>query len=230
MVDGATLSPRARRREANLSRILDEAMAMVTSEGFAALSMNKLAGACDYTPGALYRYFDSKDALYSALVDQVLAEIQQALTAAVSAEPAERPFVRLFALTHAYRRFSVDHPNKFGLIAMSMAAPQIILESAQSTDPVVSRIISLLSPIAEALATAMSSGALHEGPVQERTIVFFSAVQGILLLRKQSRVAPDLLDLDRLSTLATRTLLLGWGADSAAVDAALEEARSGGPS
>jgi hypothetical protein len=62
------------------------------------------------------------------------------------------------------------------------------------------------------------------------TIVFFGAVQGVLLLRKQARVAPGLLDLDRLSTVAVRTLLLGWGADPAAVDAAFEEARSGGPS
>ena len=56
-------TPRARRRDANLARILDAAMELVAGGGLEALSMGRLAAAVDYTPGALYRYFPSKDAL-----------------------------------------------------------------------------------------------------------------------------------------------------------------------
>ncbi len=205
-------------------------MEMVTKGGFASLSMNKLADACDYTPGALYRYFDSKDALYSALVDRVLEDIHGAMSVAIARHPEDRPFARLFALVRAYRRYSVDHPHEFGLIAMTMADPEVLLTRPETTDPVVSRIITVLSPIAEALTVAQESQALGRGPVQERTVILFGAVQGVLQLRKQTRIAPGLLDLEHLSSLAVRTLLLGWGAEEAAVDAALEEARGGGPS
>jgi AcrR family transcriptional regulator len=205
-------------------------MEMVTEGGLASLSMNKLADGCDYTPGALYRYFDSKDALYGALVERVLNEIHETLASALEDVPNEAPFARLFTLVKAYRRFSVEHPNKFGLLAMSMAQPQVLLNTKESTEPVVSSIQRVLGLIAGPLAQAEMLGLLPSGEIHERTLIFFSAVQGVVQLRKQARIAPALLDIDRLSAATVRTLLLGWGADPVAVTTAYEEARSGGPS
>jgi len=212
-----------RRREANLGRILDQAMEMVAGGGFASLSMNKLADAVDYTPGALYRYFDSKDALFGALVDRILGEIRGLLESTASEVPIEQPLVRIFALTQAYRRFSIDETNKFSLLAMSMAEPYVLLSTADSTDPVVHSIAATLSPLADALSAAETAGLLEPGLAHERTILVFSSVQGVVQLRKQARIAPALLDLTRLSVSVVRTLLLGWGARAAAVDAAYEE-------
>ena len=63
---------------AKIERILEAAMEMVAEGGFDALSMARLADAVDYTPGALYRYFRSKDALYAALVSQVIGQGERA--------------------------------------------------------------------------------------------------------------------------------------------------------
>jgi len=212
-------------------------MEMVAEGGFGSLSMNKLADAVDYTPGALYRYFDSKDALYGALVDRILGEIRILLLTTAEKVPEDQPFVRIFALTQAYRRFSIDETNKFSLLAMSMAEPYVLLQTADSTEPVVHSIAATLSPLADALSAAETRGLLHPGLAHERTILVFSSVQGVVQLRKQARVAPALLDLVRLSVSVVRTLLVGWGAEAAAVDAAYEEVvalglagRSGGPS
>ena len=52
-------------------------MEMVVEGGFDTLSVNKLAAACDYTPGALYRYFRSKDALMIALVARAIRQFHK---------------------------------------------------------------------------------------------------------------------------------------------------------
>ncbi len=230
------LSPRARRREANLARILDTAMESIVEGGFGALSMNKLAEAVDYTPGALYRYFDSKDALLSALVNRILEEVGERLAEA-AAPVADNPLARVVALTQAYRAFSVEAPHKFGLLSMSLAEPRVLLQSPEAAGPVVGTFVSTLSPMADALRDAVEASLLEEGDPLERTLLVFTAVQGVLSLRKQARYAPQLLDVDRLSGLSVRTLLGAWGADAEALDAAFEKvdalgltARSGGPS
>lgn len=212
-------SPRERRRETVVARILDTAMETVTSLGFGALSMNKLADAVDFTPGALYRYFDSKDALLSSLVNRILVEVNGRVAAAVL-EAGDEPFARIFALVRAYRSFAVEEPHKFGLLAMSMAEPRVLLGTQEAADPVVRSIVSVLSPLADALGSAAAAGKLGPGDPLERTLVLFSAIQGALQLQKQARIAPEIIDVDRLSTQAVRTLLLGWGADARAVDAA----------
>jgi AcrR family transcriptional regulator len=201
-------------------------MESVTADGLGALSMNKLADAVDFTPGALYRYFDSKDALLSALVSRVLDELNARLAGAVTTGD---PYVRVFELARAYRRFAAEEPHKFGLIAMSMAEPRVLLGTPASTEPVVRSIVSALTPLADAIGAAE----LSSGDAFERTLVMFSAIQGALLLRKQARMAPELIDVDRLITEAVRALLCGWGADSDAVDKArrkviARERRAGG--
>ena len=89
-------TPRERRREATLARILDAALDLVVEGGFDALSMNRLARETDFTPGALYRYFDSKQALLEQIVRTYAG---RALTAPaeIPTEPSLQQGLRLAA-------------------------------------------------------------------------------------------------------------------------------------
>jgi len=60
-------TPAERRKKAQESRILDAALELVGEEGIDALSIKGIAERADYSPGALYRYFASKDELVAAL-------------------------------------------------------------------------------------------------------------------------------------------------------------------
>ncbi|MFZ5443363.1 MAG: TetR/AcrR family transcriptional regulator [Myxococcota bacterium] len=216
-------TPRARRHDANVGRILDAAMELVVSGGLEALSMGRLADAVDYTPGALYRYFPSKDALLAGLVAQVLDEAKAALEAAEARLPkGAYPLTRVFALAHGYRLFALEQPHAFALLAMTMAEPKVLL-SGPSAAPVTERVVQTLEVLARALGDAEAHGQLEPGDVTERTLCFFATLQGLLLLHKQARFAPKVLDFERLVPAATRTLLLGWGAKARAADAALEK-------
>jgi AcrR family transcriptional regulator len=59
-------APRANQRE----RILDAALELMSERGSAATSMRQLARACGVQVAAIYHYFDSKDALLRAVIDE----------------------------------------------------------------------------------------------------------------------------------------------------------------
>jgi len=200
-------------------------MDLVAGGGLAELSMARLADAVDYTPGALYRYYRSKDALLSALVAQVLEEVQGFLARAQASLPAGSfPLTRVLAMAHGYREFARARPHSFGLLAMTMAEPRVLLPDVADAGPVTERVIGTLELLAQALGDAVEAGQLDDGDVAERTLCLFATLQGLLQLHKQARYAPGVLELDRLVLSGTRTLLIGWGAKPRAVDAALEKA------
>jgi AcrR family transcriptional regulator len=215
-------TPRARRHDANLLRILEAAMDMVAAGGLESLSMTKLADAVDYTPGALYRYFGSKDALLSKLVARILEDIRESLDRAVALLPASAsPLTRVFVLVQGYRVYAQLEPHRFGLLAMTMAEPRILLEKPEDAEPVMVVMLAALQPLAGALADAAAAEHLDGGDFYERTLCLFAMLQGLFQMQKHARYAPAVLDVDRLTVSGTRTLLLGWGAKPRTVDAAI---------
>lgn len=51
-------------------RILDEAFRLIAEHGSASVSMRQLARSCNLQVAAIYHYFDSKDALLAAVIDE----------------------------------------------------------------------------------------------------------------------------------------------------------------
>jgi AcrR family transcriptional regulator len=65
-VPTATASPRPNQRE----RILDVALDLMASRGADGVSMRQLAQACGVQVAAIYHYFESKDALLAAVIEE----------------------------------------------------------------------------------------------------------------------------------------------------------------
>lgn len=59
-----------RRTPLDVDRILDAALALIRADGADAFSMRRLATALHFTPMALYKWFDDRDALLDALGDR----------------------------------------------------------------------------------------------------------------------------------------------------------------
>jgi AcrR family transcriptional regulator len=206
-------TPRARRHDANVGRILDAATEMVAADGLSALSMAKLADAVDYTAGALYRYFDSKDALLAKMVEKILGDVRLVLEASVVGEKMT-PLARVAALVDAYRTFAKREPHRFGLLAMAMAEPRVLLPEKSHAMAVAVAVIGALQPLAHALGDAVEAEQLAAGDAAERTLCLFTMLHGALQLPKLARHAPAGIDVDRLVVAGTRALLVGWGAQS----------------
>ena len=104
-----------RQKQALRERILDAARRIVMREGFAALSMRKIADAIEYSPATLYLHFASRDEIAQALCAEGYAQLLETFVPlARLADPAER----LKALGRAYVAFGVAHPETYRLIFM----------------------------------------------------------------------------------------------------------------
>ncbi|MPW06145.1 TetR family transcriptional regulator [Paraburkholderia sp. CNPSo 3155] len=104
-----------RQKQALRERILDAARRIVVREGFAALSMRKIADAIEYSPATLYLHFASRDDIARALCEEGYAQLLATFVPLVRiADPAER----LRALGRAYVAFGVEHPETYRLIFM----------------------------------------------------------------------------------------------------------------
>lgn len=209
-------SRRAERHDENDQRILDAALALVGEGGFDGLSMSKLAGSVGFTPGALYRYIGSKDALLGRILESALSEARRFLDAATGALPqGSGPLATICALALGYRAFARERPHSFGLLAISMAEPRVLLREPAAASGVISAMVAALTPLSRALEQAVSKGLLREGSASDRAVCVFALLQGISQLHKQVRHAPDVLDLDRLTAAGVTGLLVGWGAPQA---------------
>ena len=207
---------------ATRQEIIAIAWKQIAENGASTLSLRAIARAMEMTAPALYRYFPSKDALLSKLVARILEDVRALLDRAEGLLPASAsPLTRVFALVHGYRAFARLEPHRFGLLAMTMAEPRVLLQQPEDAEPVVFVMMAALQRLADALGAAAEAGQLEAGELPERTLCVFAMLQGLLQLQKQARYAPGVLDVDRLTVHGTRSLLLGWGAKPRTVDAAI---------
>jgi len=221
-----------RKREARTSAILDEAMAILAREGLDALTLGRLAKSLGYVPAALYRYFDSKDALLAALQRRAVGEIHEGLVEAERALDddigAARPTPSVAILTKLVggARYYLDlprtHPEAAFLVALLMGDPRPLLsdEESRKTAPLLLALIADVEAMFRTAEGEAGGRALSKGNSVERTLAFWAALSGALSLEKARRIAPALPSSVEVGRVAVRALLIGWGAPAGDVERA----------
>jgi AcrR family transcriptional regulator len=109
-------SVRDRRRAETVGEIKAAALDQLATAGTGGISLRGVARAVGMTVQSLYHYFDSRDALLSALVTDAhhaLADATEAATAATRGQPSR---VRRLATTAAYRSWALANPSAFLLL------------------------------------------------------------------------------------------------------------------
>lgn len=91
-----------------VDRILDAGAAVLAADGYQRASTNRIAREAGVSPGSLYRYFDDKDAIVTALshrlVDDFSAEVTPTLRSAVALPRDEAVRAVLGAVLEALER------------------------------------------------------------------------------------------------------------------------------
>jgi len=110
------MTRRAKFRQITIDEIKSLARLQMAEGGTASLSLNAIAKHMGMSGPALYRYFESRDALITALIVEAYEALANALeeTAARFADQPVRDCLRQVLLT--YRRWALDHPIDFQLI------------------------------------------------------------------------------------------------------------------
>ena len=107
---------RARLRADTVGEIKAAALAQLREVGAGQLSLRAVATGLGMSPAGLYRYFDGRDALLTALIADVFDALADAVEQARDREPGADVADRLLAAALAYRHWAVTHPQEFGLV------------------------------------------------------------------------------------------------------------------
>jgi AcrR family transcriptional regulator len=105
---------RERLREATKAEIKEVARLQLVQGGLGAISLRAIARDMGMTAAAIYRYYDSLDALTEDLCADRYAALTKEVLAAQTGQ--SDPVERLRLACRAFRRWALDHPQEFGLI------------------------------------------------------------------------------------------------------------------
>ncbi len=234
----------ARRREQTRDEILAVAERLALDGDPEAVTVQAVARALGVSPGALYRYFPSRDAILAAVqarvVDELATAVDTALTASFEASPAGAcPVGRILAAGRALLGYAATSPNRYALLSRMLAVPRPILAD-DVVAPAIGTTVRLLGRLVEVFEAARVAGELAPGDDFQRVMVYWAAVHGAVQLDKLGRFAPiagvaageaaqaGVISASAVGQAAIMALLRGWGASDAALaagDLAIQEAR-----
>ena len=162
--------------------VLDAARAVFEKLGIEGASIREIARAAGYTPGAIYFYYDSKEAIYGALLAESLERLNDKVAQAgtVALDPA----ARLEAKASAWFDFYADNPRELdlGFYLVQGMRPRGL--NATLNEQLNSRLRDALQPCEAAL---QALGLTGEAALRETTALFAHGV-GLLLLKHTGRI------------------------------------------
>jgi AcrR family transcriptional regulator len=117
-----------RDREATRRAILDAARDLFVSDGYANVSIRKIAERIEYSPAAIYGYFPSKDDIFFALAEEGFRLLGDPALRRDAALQTRSPIERLREIFRHFYRFSCEHPEYFALMFVDHSVPRISRE------------------------------------------------------------------------------------------------------
>lgn len=162
--------------------VLEAARAVFAEKGVEGASIREIAKRAAYTPGAIYSYFDSKEAIYATLLAESLERLNQEV--AEAKEHRHRPSLTLASKAQAWFGFYARNPRDLdlGFYLVQGLAPRGL--SSEFNHQLNDRLHDALRPCEEALQAMGLSAA---SALRENTALFAHGV-GLLLLQHTGRI------------------------------------------
>jgi AcrR family transcriptional regulator len=193
-------------REATKRAILDAALELFVDDGYAHVSIRNIAAKVDYSPGAIYSYFPSKDDIFLALAEEGF----RLLGASHLTQPAtSNALDDLAATAWQLYDFSKQHPEYFALVFLDRRVPRIGRESERFAFMADIKDV-LVARVHRCMAEGLFPPTLN--PWVALRLLWVSVI-GIVALRVSDRLGPAE-DADALVRDAISTTIAGLQAGS----------------
>lgn len=181
-----------RQRAERERRIVAAARQIAEAEGWAAVTVRRLAEEIEYSQPVLYSHFENRDAIVAAVAIEGFLEFTAALQKAASGSTDRRDAAEGVAM--AYLAFARKHPALYE--AMFTLPTSLRFAQAETRSE-------LKNAFAALAAVVPPSGA----DVEAATEIFWAALHGLAELERSDRVRPGARK-ERVA-LVVRALLLG---------------------
>ena len=172
----STVDRRAKRKLLLRQKILDAACTILLADGFAGLTMRRVAAAIDYAPATIYLHFQSREQIAQELCFAGLDRLYQRLVAVTAKDPADR----LAGYARAYLTYAQEDPETYRLIFMAEAqlTKAVFTQSAASVSGEAS--LALIANAFAELSTPMKDRSLK---ATESAELLWAALHGLASLR-----------------------------------------------
>lgn len=160
--------------------ILKAARAAFGRNGLEAISMRQIAKTVGITAMAIYRHYESKQALVDALVLDALDEWSKCVAAVAPAEPLEC----LRTLGEAHLNFALQKPRRYeaAFLVHSSKARRYPNDFSEGRSPAGALQLELISRL-------IADGVLRDVPPIEIVIANAALSQGLITLYRAGRIA-----------------------------------------
>lgn len=168
--------PHKQPTETRQAALVAAALALAAERSPAAVTTADLAQAVGITQGAVFRHFDSKEAIWVAVIDLAHQQLLGRLQAAADAQA--QPLAALRAVFLAHVDFVVAHPG----------VPRVIFQELQHPEdtPLKARVRQLMQAyralLTGLLQRAQAAGQLAPGTdLAAAAVLFIGSVQGLVM-------------------------------------------------
>ncbi len=194
----AATTTRERFRAQVRDEVKQAALRQLAAAGPQGVSVNAIAKELGVSGPALYRYFESRDALLGELVADAYRDLGAAVAAASAPHGARSSADRFRAFARAYRGWAIAQPHRYRLLYAPPlpgidAHAEPVVEAAQAVMDV------LLALLADVETPAL--------PAPLRPVLVWSRLHGLVSLELGGNFASMGLDADELFEAELRALL-----------------------
>lgn len=125
-------TPRQRRQKKKIDSILDVTSALIAERGLENVSLREIAKTADYSPAALYKYFNSK----ADIIHAVMRRENQALITLLKTAPDDiSSMQRLIILSLVYIQYCLEHGVYVSLVNALSSERKSTEEPVPMTSP-----------------------------------------------------------------------------------------------
>jgi len=203
------LSREARQQQARATTrraILDAALELFVTDGYSRVSIRRIAAKVEYSPGAIYSYFTSKDEIFFALAEEGF----RLLGAQLAHAPSDNPLDDIRAAARRLYEFSNAQPQYFALVFLDRHVPRIGREYERFAFMSELRA-RLLAQMQRCIETGVFPATVQ---VDVALSLIRAPILGIAALRLSQRLTPDDADARALDAIETTIAGLRAGAPS----------------
>ncbi|WP_426528844.1 TetR/AcrR family transcriptional regulator [Bradyrhizobium sp. McL0615] len=195
-----------RRKDDRPAEIISAAIDIFAEKGFAAAKLDDVAKRAGIAKGTLYRYFETKDDMFRAVVQQAIAaSLEETETGAAALQGSISDLVHMLLKRAA---------NRMGDRRFPAIARMVIAESRTFPDlaviwhdQLVSRMLGL---VADLIAKAQARGEVKSGdPKLYAFSILGPMVSAVLFAEVLGGTSAELPDIDRLAAQHAETVLHG---------------------
>lgn len=157
-------------------RILGAAQTCFVESGFNAASMATIAETADMSPGLIYRYFDSKNAIILAIIEKQLTESRRRIRELHSSENLAQRIVDYLSEPKSEKNQPMDSALYLEITAQATRDPQIA-EALQRYDAMV------CSELSDWLCRSVAEGGygLPKSDAPSRALMLLCLIEGVKL-------------------------------------------------